>query len=291
MAQTLTTKDEIIAFLNETFDDNFDHWDSKERHIWVYQASDGTGKYSHQTNLDYSIAGSIGKPVVAQTYIDPHFKVLTAEFVKTSTVQRKEHTMTHKVHKVGNTYILTTFWTFLYDSYLANMDKMRGNSSYQKAVQFTGKQNPTDEEVATQMATIVYTAFKDVDDADVKDITVEVDINPEQDKVHFEGTFKINGVEANALRWRWFIDPLDKVPGLSSHPRAGGEYVGKRKFAISSDFRVRDTFIIMSSERVRVRLFCQYLEDDGELKQVKYDQVHDFSEYLPVYDYFGLAVT
>jgi len=289
MAQTLKTKEEVIEFLNETFDDNFDHWDSKERHIWIYQASDGTGKYFHQKNLDYSIAGSIGKPVQAQTYIDPKFNALTAEFVKRSTIQKKQHTMTHKVHKMGSTYLLITHWTFLYESYLANMDKMRGNSSYLKAVQFTGKKDPTDEEVANQMATIVYTAFKDVDDADVKDIAIDVEITPSPDRVHFKATFTIDGVEKNAFRYRWFIDPEYKVPGLHTHRRAGGEYVGKKEFDISTDFRQRDTFVIMRSDAVRVRCFCQYLEDDGELKQVVYDKIHDFSEYLPVYDYFGLA--
>lgn len=285
---TLKTADAVLKFLNETFNDNFEYHDLIERHIWAFQAATGTGLYRNDKSLNFTFHGQIGTNVVANTQIDDNGEIV-ATFTKTTTANRKKYSMVHTVKKAGDTYSLVTFWEFLYESFLQNMDKMRGNSSFLKAVEFSGKQEPTDQEVATVMATITYVGVNDTPVAPPKIVTFDAEINPSLNSVHIKGVFKVDGVEQTALRYHWYIDPEFKVPGLDTQPRAGGEYVGKPEFEISSDFRVRDRFTIMRTDAVRVRCFCQYLDEQGDLKQVVYDQVHDFSNYLPVYDYFGLA--
>lgn len=279
----LRNRDQVLKFLNDTFSDDFSNWKCIERHIWRFNAADGTGTYAHEQGADFSFQGQIGINVNARAYRDGNLGTLVAEFTRNN----RNDTMTHRVYKEGNTYRLVTFWTFLYDSFLLNMNKMRGNASYIKAVEMSGKPNPTDEEIATVMATITYDSESTLKDEKEKEIKLDVTITPAIGRVKISGQFTVDGVPSNAV-WRWFIDPLQKIDGLDSHPRAGGEYVGQREFDISSDFRQRDAFTIMRSDEVLVRCFCQYHEEDGTSKQVVYEQVHNFSEHLPVYDYFGL---
>lgn len=280
----LHNRDQVTQFLNDTFKDNFDNWICIERHIWRYNAVAGTGTYAHETETNFSIPGQIGRGVNAKSYQDSTLNTLVAEFTKTTS----SGVMTHKVYKEGTNYRLITFWTFLYNAFLNSMDKMRGNASYIKAVEMSGKDNPTDQEIATVMATITYTAESEINDSEVKEPSLNVTIEPVEGRIMIKGEFTKDGVPSSA-KWSWFIDPLEKLPGLDSHPKAGSVYVGKREFSLSTDFRERDSFTIMCSEQIRIRCFCQYTEENGNPKQMVYDQVHDFSEHLISYDYFGLA--
>jgi hypothetical protein len=287
MTTLLRTRDAVLEYLNTAFDDNFENHDLIERHIWTYQASNGTGLYQNNKSLNFTFHGQIGTNVQARTYDDYETGELVAEFSKTTIANRKRYQMVHTVRKTGDTYSLVTYWEFLYESFLANMNKMRGNFSYQKAIEFSEKENPTDEEIAEVMATIVYVGVNDTPVGPVKEITLDVQIEEVFNNVHIKGVYKVDGVEATPLRYFWFIDPVNKVPGLDTQPAAGGESITVSEFDLSTDFRDRTKYTIMRSDAVRVRCFCQYL-DNKELKQVTYDKVHNFSEYLPVFDYFGL---
>ena len=306
----LTTREQVTESLNNHFGEEMSYWSLNSRMIWAYNADNGTGKYRYDTNLDYSIKGQIGKPVeklnkeelqtkypAMWAALSQHLGELVEEikdtdvafYVRKGIIWRKPFVSASMVRKLDVGYELVIFPSYLYDKFFENLDKMKDDPSYDKAVELSGIENPTQEQIATRMSTIIYTSIKDVPDSATKVFAADAKITLKEGVVDIEGIFTIDGKPADALRWRWFLDPADKVPGLSTHPNAGGEYVGRKSFSISSDFRERKTFIIMSSKNVRVRGYCQYLESDGELKQVIYDKVHDFSEYLPVYDYFGLV--
>lgn len=306
----LTTKEQVLASLNEHFGEEMSYWDLTKRTIWTYQAADGTGKYNTTTSIDYSIEGQIGKSVTKVSLSEIKAKHLNvweafnqkwgteamagddssiAIYVKEGSMSRKPYVMGKAVRKVGNEFQVLVFWTFLYDSFLENMDLMRGNSSYNKAVELSGIENPTDVEIARTMSTIFYTGEKDIPDAVVKDYNLDAIITLNEGTVDIEGVFSIDGVVQNPLRWMWFVDPAVGPIGTASRGKSAGEYIGgRRKFTISSDFRNRDTFIIMNSTNVRVRGYAHYKEDDGEVKLLRFDKTVDMRESLPIYDYFGI---
>ncbi|MDG1950734.1 MAG: hypothetical protein P8J32_08045 [bacterium] len=306
----LTTKEQVLESLNAHFGEEMSHWDLTQRTIWTYQAIDGTGKYTTTTSIDYSIEGQVGKMVTKVPLSQLKSKHLNvweafnqkwgaeamagddstiAVYVKESTFRNKPQVMAKAVRKIGNAYHVLVFWTFLYDSFLGSMDLMRGNYSYNKAVELSGIENPTDVEVARTMSTTSYIGEKDIPDTFLKEIKLDANIILKEGTVDIEGVFTINGEEANPLRWMWFIDPAEGALGTASRGKAAGEYVGgKRKFTIGSDFRNRDTFIIMNSKDVRVRGYAHYKEDDGELKLARVDKTVDMTESLPIYDYYGI---
>jgi hypothetical protein len=306
----LTTKEQVRTSLSEHFGEEITYWDLNSRIMWTYQAADGTGRYSSIENIDYSIEGQIGKPVTKVPLSQLKAKHLNvweafnqkwgadamggddasiAIYIKKGTMKKRPYVMGKAVRKVGNEFQLLTFWTFLYDSFLGNIDKMRENTSYKKAVEISGIENPTDVEVARTMATISYAGYKDVPDAVLKEYKLDAIITLNDGTVDIEGVFSIDGEAQNPLRWSWFVDPAVGPVGTASRGKSAGEYIGgKSKFTIGTDFRNRDTFIIMNATDVRVRGYAHYKEEDGEVKLLKVDKTVDMQESLPLYDYFGL---
>jgi hypothetical protein len=282
----LTSRDAITAHLNNFFDDEFQHWEVDTRLIWIYQAKDGTGKFQSQKNLNYSVVGLIGKPVEVEDNVEDN----SVSFIKTGTVYRKPYTMVTTITKTGDTYSVIKYWTFLYDTYLANMDKMRGNSSYLKAVEMTGMENPSDEDVATVMGTLIYGTRKDAPEIDPELVTLEVTAEEEDGRMRIKGKFMIDGVETNPLRWRWWVNPAKGVIGTTSSGKAAGEYIGGRNsFTVNTDFNDRHSFMIMNPEDVEIKCYAQYKEADGDMKMVHKSVTVDMSDVLPLFDYFGLA--
>lgn len=283
----LTSKEAVIAHLNNFFNDEFQHWEVDTRIIWIYQAKDGTGKYASQSNLNYSVAGMVGKSVEVEDNLEDN----SVSFIKKGTIYRKPYTMVTTVTKTGeNSYSVIKYWTFLYDTYLENMDKMKGTSNYTKAVEMTGMENPSDEDVATVMATTIYGVRKDAPEIAPELVTLDVTAVEEDGKMRITGKFMIDGVEANPLRWRWWVNPANGVLGTKSSGKAAGEYIGgKKTFTVNSDFRDRGSFMIMNTEDVEIKCYAQYKESDGDLKMVHKKITVDMSDVLPLYDYFGLA--
>jgi len=282
----LNTREEVQEFLNNHFDDEFQHWEVDTRIIWIYQASNGTGRYQSQKNLNYGVIGILGKPVEVE--VDPSGSLT---FSKQSTFKRKPYTTFTTISKTEDGgYILIKYVGFLYNTFLENMDNMRGNSSYNKAVEMSGIENPTDEEIATTMATQIYGLRKDAPEIDPNTVTLDVHTEMVDGKLEITGDFRIAGEPSNPLRWMWWVNPAEGVLGTASSGKAAGEYIGgRKKFTVNSDFRDRESFMIMNTKDVEIKCYAQYKEQDGDLKMKSKFVTIDLTGALPLYDYFGLV--
>ena len=309
----LRTKEQVIQSLNDHFGEEMTYWNLNSRVIWMYQAANGTGKYQNNKNIDYTMHGQIGKPVekivlseLEAKYPFMHEALLqhwgasimegddtsVALYIKKGNMWKKDYTKVTAIRKIDGGYELVTFPSFLYDKFIESMHIMEGNSSYNKAVELSGIENPTDHQVAIRMATIEYTSIKDIPDSVVNEIKMDCEITflTEEQEVEIEGIYTYNGERTNPQKWLWFIDPAEGAVGTASRGNAAGEAIaGKGKFRISSDFRNRDTFIIMNTKDVRIRGYAWYKETDGEMRHVSCDKTIDLSEVLPTYDYYGLT--
>jgi len=282
----LTSKESVTAHLNEYFDEEFQHWENHSREIWTYKSREGVGVYSSQENLNSSVVGAIGRPCVVEENLEEN----SITFTRTKLFRKKMHTSTVTVTKKGDSYSVVKFWSFLYETYLENMDKMRGNPSYEKAVSVTGWESPSDEEVALVMATTIYGIKKDVPDVATGLITLEVKTEEEDGKIRITGKFMIDGVETTPLKRMWWVNPSEGAIGTASSGKAAGEYIGSRStFTVNTDFNDRDSFIIMNPKDVDVKFYCQYKEQDGDLKMFNKTITVDMSDVLPLFDYYGLA--
>lgn len=284
---TFSTRDEAQEFLNEHFNDKFEHWEVDTRIIWIYQKHlGGTGKYASQTNLNYTVVGLIGN---GATLVDQQEDSVT--FSKESRYNRKPYTTLTTITRTEDGFKMMKYVGFLYETYLESMGLMRGKPDYLKAIEIGGLgDNPTDEEVATVMATQHYGLRKDVPDFLPDEVTAKVEAAMVDGKLEVTGNFLINGEPAQPLRWMYWVVPAKGAIGTASSYKAAGEYIGgRKKFTVNTDFRDRYSYMIMHTEDVKIRMYAQYKEADGDLRMVKDEVTIDLTGALPLYDYFGLA--
>lgn len=290
MITTYTDRAKLLADLNAFFADDLTFWEGDTRQFWMYN-TDGTGSYQNQTAMNQNLVGQIGLGTL-QTF-DSGGKWVT--MTTKSTVNRKQHTLTSTIRQTVDSngavgYTLETYYTFLYETYLANMDKMRKTASYQKALQMLGVTAATDQEVATIMAKSFWTCVEDV--PTIKPSEVVLDIEKFVNSAGRPGLRAVLTVQGNSIppqRCKWWLYPGENVVGMTnSATNISGEYVwGRAQFIVDTDLRNRVDWVIMNPKNVRVDCMVSYMVD-GVFTNVFTSKVIDFSKELPTYNYFAL---
>jgi hypothetical protein len=278
----LPTSKEVNQFLTANFLEDFTYWECDTRQMFMLNTN-GTGSFKSETSLGYNLAGQIGRNV------DAYFNVSTqtAVFVSKMTLDNKQHTLTSQVVKDGDTYSLFTFSTYLKDKYLANIEAIKKTAAYSKAVELLNGATVTNDAIATQMASALYTCVKNVPSILPTAVTASLTEISESGKFGIKTQLFINGVEARPDVIRYWLYP-DKAPaGVPlTQKNGGGEFLsGIDKFFVTTDFNNREDVVVMHPA-FRVDCQIQYKLASGKLGMITTSK--QFSTLLPSFNYFGV---
>jgi hypothetical protein len=227
----------ITQYLNGALGVETRFFECSERTFFNYTAG---GLYQHQTALGYNLAGQMGQGEYSAT---SDGTTITVTCVNTS--QRrvngviKTYNLTSVLTANAGTYTLKTTSDELKDLFLAIMPQVKKTATYQVAVGLTGKPNPTDEEVAAVLCVANYTVVDDKPDVLPEDVKAMISFDPKTGKV--TSSFSIKGVETEALRYLFWVNPTYPLNGQPMNQLGGtGDTVeGTKEFTVDNDFNNR----------------------------------------------------
>jgi hypothetical protein len=283
MTKTLNSTQEVVNFLTICYGFDARFLECAERTFFNYTAG---GAYVHESNLNYNLAGQMG---VGQYTFDEAANTVTCT-KKSSRRDSKTgklitYTFTSTLALGPNGFTLRTHSEELRDLYLAMMPKLKGKASYNTAVAMTGIQNPTDLEVANEMAKAFFTVVNDVPNVLPEEAKAIIDY---KDGL-VEGKFFIKGVETTPKKINWWITPLSPISGQAASDlgSTGDTVEAKLSFRIDNDFNNRDqNTIIIPNSKFRITAMFTYQASPTATSYVQAN-LEVTTQQIPV-DYFGL---